>query len=214
MSKTIQDIASFLSESPEWVNRWLNLEEDLEERCTPVKKVSLDLPEFVVNFFSNLPIEKFNMSLKLVNRDWYKECKRELENRRNLYIGIYWEVVEDFIVARDALDNCWETGKYSESHYNKCNNDYDELYNERRDSFEDWVEVDQAILRCGFHDLIMHEDPYYYINMYHLDLDPYDIPNLAAAVDAWNRREIDDLDEEEYAADMAYSMEHYGEVWG
>jgi hypothetical protein len=31
-------------------------------------------------------------------------------------------------------------------------------------------------LRCGFLDLIDHEDPAYYIKMYNWGLDPYEIP--------------------------------------
>ena len=100
MTKVINNIATFLAESPEWVESWMN---------TPVKKMSirfkpnLDFPDFAISFFNNLPIEQFNKSLKL-NRDWYRECRRELENRRNACIEKYWATVEEYKEANLALD--------------------------------------------------------------------------------------------------------------
>src|SRR5581483_12525461 len=99
MSALIDNIAVFLAESPEWVENWIN---------TPVKKMSirfkpsLDFPDFAVSFFNNLPIDHFNKSLKLINRTWYRECKRELENRRNACIKKYWAIVDSYKEARTA----------------------------------------------------------------------------------------------------------------
>ena len=149
-----QNIASFLSESPEWVEGWLN---------APVtKKPSIDIPDFVVSLFDILPIENFDVSLKL-NRDWYKECRRELAKRRNLCIKRYWDTVEDYKEASKALDKYWKDGFVSslDPHYDN----YFELSARKEDDFRAWADVDRAIIRCGFLDLIDHIDPAYYIQM-------------------------------------------------
>src|SRR5438132_13831904 len=96
MTKVINNIATFLAKSPEWVENWMN---------APVKKMSvrfkpnIDFPDFAVSFLNNLPIDHFNPSLKL-NRNWYRECKRELENRRKACIKKYWATVEEYKEAR------------------------------------------------------------------------------------------------------------------
>ena len=164
-----QDIASFLSESPEWVETWVS---------TPVKKKpSIDFPDFVVSLFDILPIEHFDRSLKL-NRSWYKECRRELENRRNFWVKRYWETVEDYKEARKALDKCWTDDiiSYSEPRYIQRSNRYYELFAKKEADFRAWADVDRAILRCGFLDLIDHGDPAFYIKMCDWGLDPYEIP--------------------------------------
>ena len=99
MSALIDNIAVFLAKSPEWVESWMN---------APVKKMSirfkpsLDFPDFVVSFFNNLPIDHFNPSLKLINWDWYRECKRELDNRRKACIKKYWATVDSYKEAKLA----------------------------------------------------------------------------------------------------------------
>src|SRR5690242_9076133 len=102
------NIATFTNSPVKWVDNWFNI---------PVKKVStqaaqaaqvlMNLPEFMEDFFINLPIDQFDKSLKL-NRDWYKECKRELAIRRNICIKKYWETVEKYKEAKKTLDECWE----------------------------------------------------------------------------------------------------------
>src|ERR1051326_7075689 len=105
MSALINNIAVFLAESPEWVESWMN---------APVKKMSvrfkpsLDFPDFVVSFFNNLPIDHFNPSLKLIKRDWYRECKRELDNRRKACIKKYWTTVDSYKEARTAYEKSWD----------------------------------------------------------------------------------------------------------
>src|SRR5581483_2234536 len=90
----IDNIATFFAETPEWVENWMNT-------LVPKKMTSgntqpnLDFLEFVVSFFNNLPIDHFDKSLKL-NQDWYKECRRELANRRKACIKKYWETVEEY----------------------------------------------------------------------------------------------------------------------
>ena len=104
MTKVINNIAIFLIESPEWVENWMN---------APVKKMSvqfkpsLDFPDFTVSFLNNLPIDHFNKSLKL-NRAWYRECRRELENRRNACIEKYWATVEEYKEAKIAHEKWWD----------------------------------------------------------------------------------------------------------
>ena len=164
-----QNIASFLSESPEWVEGWLN---------APVKKKpSIDIPDFVVSLFDILPIENFDVSLKL-NRDWYKECRRELAKRRNLCIKRYWDTIEDYKEASKALDKCWKDGisSLSDPHFIQCHNNYFELSDRKEGDFRAWADVDRAILHCGFLDLIDHIDPAYYIQMCDWGMDPYEIP--------------------------------------
>jgi hypothetical protein len=162
-----QGIANFLSESPEWVENWVS---------TPVKKKpSIDYPDFVVSLFDILPIEHFDRSLKL-NRSWYKECRRELENRRNFWVKRYWETVEEYKKAYKDYENCWFNYSFSDPRSQQCSKKYDELVNKKENDFRAWADVDRAILRCGFLDLIDHEDPAYYIKMCNWGLDPYEIP--------------------------------------
>ncbi len=181
-----QDIASFLSESPEWVENWL---------ASPVKKrPSLDDPTFTVNFFNNLPIKQFDKNLK-INRDWYKECVRELRERRKYCIKKYWESVEERKKAKKALDKYWETEVVTNSKYKEYYDKYHNLNDKKYNNFMDWIEVDRACLRCGFLNLIGHENLNYYIQMYEDGLDPYKVPSLEA-VEAWNRGNIEDFKED------------------
>ena len=165
-----ENLADFLATSPEWVESWLN---------APVKKMrsqaSLDLPDFVVSFFKILHIEHFGKSLKL-NRDWYKECKRELEERCNHCIRKYWDSVEEYKEASKAYDKCWEN-RSPATERDQCYKKYCELADKKTEDFKAWVDVDRACLRCGFPDLIDHTDPNYYINMCGWGLDPYEIPS-------------------------------------
>jgi len=188
MSALIDNIATFLAESPEWVENWLAL---------PVKKrPTIDDSFFVVNFFKILPIEQFDKNLK-INQDWYKECKRELEERRNLCIKKYWNTVEEYKKAKKALDKCWESGEVTESQYNRLYNKCCEYMFKKGEDFLAWVNIDQTCIDCGFPDLITHKNPYYYIQMYEDGLDPYEVPS-PEAVEAWNRGDIEDFDEYEH----------------
>ena len=181
MSALIDNIAAFLAESPEWVESWMN---------APVKKMSirlkpsLDFPDFAVSFFNNLPIEQFNKSLKLINRAWYRECRRELKIRRDACIEKYWAIVDSYKEARTAhkklLDDLVNPIGILDDTFipslNEIENRWHELGEKKESAFEDWVDVDIACLNCGFPDLIDHKDPKYYIKMYDDDLEPYEIP--------------------------------------
>ena len=169
-----QDIASFLSESPEWVECWLNA--SVKKTQSQKNRLSFDFPDFAVSFFETLHIEHFDKSLKL-NRDWYNECMRELEKRRKYYIKKYWDTIEEYKVASKALDDYWKSDNKTLSEYARCSNNYKQLVDKKTEDFKAWVDVDQAILRCGFHDLIGHTNPKYYINMYEWGMDPYEIPS-------------------------------------
>jgi hypothetical protein len=189
MSVLIDNIATFLAESPEWVENWIN---------TPVKNMSIsqsqpniDFPDFAVSFFNNLPLEYFDTSHKL-NRNWYRECRRELDRRRKACIKKYWATVEEYKEAGLALDNCWENGGSKEYlHQCECNN-Y-ELHDRKYEEFEDWVAVEQACLNCGFPDLIDHANPKYYIKMYGDGFDPYEIPTQDELEEEWGLLDDDDV---------------------
>ena len=99
MSALIDNIATFLAESPEWVENRMNALVKKMSICQ--FKPTLDFLDFAVSFFSNLPLEYFDTSLKL-NRNWYRECKRELENRRKACIKKYWATVEEYKEAKTA----------------------------------------------------------------------------------------------------------------
>src|SRR5581483_10552326 len=128
MTKVINNIAIFLIESPEWVENWMN---------APVKKMSvqfkpsLDFPDFTVSFLNNLPIDHFNKSLKL-NRAWYRECKRELDNRRKACIKKYDTTVEKYIEAKLDLDICWEN-RASKEYFQQCLAKYYKLTDKKLD---------------------------------------------------------------------------------
>lgn len=160
-------IASFLDMTPRQVKSWLD---------APVKrKPSIDFPDLIVSFFTNLPIESFDKYLKL-NRTWYRVCKSELGIRRDLCIAQYWKTVEEYKKAYKALENCWRSGTIS-AVPDDCSKKVDEMNSKKMEDFRAWVQVDKAILRCGFPDLIDHKKPEYYIEMYNWGFDPYEIPS-------------------------------------
>jgi hypothetical protein len=187
MTKVINSIAIFLAESPEWVENWMN---------TPVKKMSrpnIDFPDFVVSFFNNLPLEYFDTSYKL-NRNWYKECRRELDRRRKACIKKYWATVEEYKEAKTAFDKvqdewekCFDLGILNTptSNMNEIADRFCESSDNKISTFEDWADVDRAIIRCGFPDLIDHANPEYYINMDIDELDPYEIPTQEELEEEW-----------------------------
>lgn len=192
-------IANFLGMTPEQVKSWLDMS------VMRHKTLSLDFPEFTVSFITNLPIERFDKYLKL-NRAWYKECKRELEVRRQSCITQYWETVEEHKKAHEALDDCWKNGTMSvlNNHYQQCYDLSTKTFNKKTEDFGAWVQVDKAILRCDFPDLIDHADPRYYIEMYGFGFDPYEIPtpdndpeNILGYRDYEYQDEISDSDDED-----------------
>ena len=71
-----QNIGDFLSESSEWVERWLN---------SPVKKAinPLMIPELVSNVLKFLPYDDYYRCSK-INRTWYKEANFEYGRRMKL----------------------------------------------------------------------------------------------------------------------------------
>jgi hypothetical protein len=167
MALLIANLADFLSTTPEFIENWVSI---------PVKKgPSIDLPDFVVSFFKILPIEHFDKSLKL-NRDWYKECRRELEERRNLSIKKYWDSVEECKEADKAYAKCWKN-RSPATERTQCYVKAFELDNKKAEDFKAWVDIDRACLRCGFPDLINHINVYHYINIYRWGMDPYEIPS-------------------------------------
>ena len=200
MTKVINNIAAFLAESPEWVENWMN---------APVKKMSIsqsqpsiDFPDFMVSFFNSLPIEQFNPSLKL-NRNWYRECRWELEIRRKACIKKYWATVEEYKEARTSYDKVqdeWE--EYFElgipntfpSNIDEIEERFDESFEKKKSAFEDWADVDKAIIRCGFPELIDHANPEYYINMIIDGLDPCGIPTQDELEDEWGLLNDDEDD--------------------
>ena len=169
MALLFENLANFLATSPEFIENWVSM---------PVKKKpSIDLPEFAISFFKILPIDHFDRSLKL-NRDWYKECRRELEVRRNVCIKRYWDTVEEVKKASKDLDDCWKNEEMvTGSRHNELYNNYCQLADKKYEVVGAWVDVDQAILHCGFPELIDHKDPKYYITMHTWGLDPYEIPS-------------------------------------
>ena len=161
---------------------------------TSQSQPSIDFPDFVVSFFNSLPIEQFNPSLKL-NRNWYRECRWELENRRKACIKKYWATVEEYKEANTALDKGWEDhidecsklgiSNTFPSNMGKITDRYYELAEKKKSVFKDWVDVDRAIIHCGFPDLIDHANPEYYIKMYDDELDPYEIPTQDELEEEW-----------------------------
>jgi hypothetical protein len=116
---------------------------------------SLDFPEFTISFFNNLPIEYFNSSLKLVNRDWYKECKRELITRRNLSHKKLMQSINEMeeldyrIEKWFLLPNQLTISRIDHPEFNKLMQLVDITYND----FNILEQVDKAIIRCGFSDI-------------------------------------------------------------
>ena len=185
-SKVFDSIAAFLTESPEWVRSWIGMSSGVAVQV-------LGLPEFIAYFFKGLPLEEFDNSFKF-NHAWYNECKRELEKRRNRCIEKYWKTIEEYKEVCNTYDNCLDNFNTTPASYRlQYEAEYEKLINKREEDFEAWVEVDQAILQCGFTDLIDHENPKYYIEMIDNGLDPYAIPS---------QEEM----EEEMEKEMTYTM--------
>jgi hypothetical protein len=141
----------------------------------------MNLPEFMEDFFINLPIDQFNTSFKL-NRDWYKECERELIKRRNKYIKKYWETVKEYNEANKAFNEYWLNDIFLKSQVdsqvisqvNQYHDKSSELCDKKFKDFEAWVEVDKAILRCGFTNIDTKESLNFYIDTFIWGMDPCD----------------------------------------
>src|SRR5581483_4739969 len=150
MTKVFNNIATFLAKSPEWVpeasktENWMNT---LVKKMSIRFKPNIDFPDFAVSFLNNLPIDHFNLSLKL-NQTWYRECKRELKNRRKACNKKYYATVDSYIEAKiahekwwDDFDECFELG-ISDDHLpdmNKIENRYFGLYEKKKFVFKDLV---------------------------------------------------------------------------
>src|SRR5919205_2665159 len=67
----------------------------------------LNSPVFALIFFNNLHIEQFVSALK-INRDWYRECRRELEERHKIHTKNYQDLVEKIKENRKAQDEFWK----------------------------------------------------------------------------------------------------------
>ena len=193
MALLFEDLANFLATPPEFIENWVST--PAKEMQSQKDQPSIDLPEFVVSFFKILPIDHFGVSLKL-NRDWYKECRRELENRRNACIVKYWDTVEEYKEANKDLNESWKTQlPWPErcQYFDKST----ELAKKKTEDFGAWIEVDLAILRCGLLELIDHINPKYYINMYLWGLDPYEIPSPGndpeGILDYWGDEDLADV---------------------
>ena len=165
-----QNIADYLFTTPEYIKEWVN---------TPVKyKLNpLNLSEFMMHFFRSLPIEDFNVSLK-INRDWYKECLYELRRRHVVYKNKYWKIIED-LKKIGKEHKSWEDDRtVSEVINSPLYKKYCELYDKKSEVFKDWVAVEQALLRSGFIDIssIEYENISYHVRMLNDGFDPYEIP--------------------------------------
>lgn len=100
--------------------------------------------------------------------------------------------MEEYIEANKALDNCWESEIFSMSQVQQYNSKVFELYGKKYKDFKAWVEVEKAILRCGFTDIVAKEAIEYNIRIFDCDGDPYEVPSQAET-DAWNRGEISEF---------------------
>src|SRR5918911_4757318 len=143
MAAMNDNIVVFTNSPVKWVDNWFN---------TPVKKISsqkvaaqvLNLPEFVVSFFNNLPIEYFNSSLKL-NHDWYKECKRELANRRKSCVKKFWDSIKEYKEVKKVYNNHWKIEILTGDQFLQYLSEYNKLCDGKNKNFKAWVEVDKAI---------------------------------------------------------------------
>src|SRR4051794_6015575 len=97
-----------------------------------------------------------------LNRAWYRECRRELENRSKACIKKYWATVEEYKEANLALDKvsddfdeCFDLG-ISNDHLPNIHKivvtRWCKLGKKKKSVFKDWVDVDQACLDYDFPD--------------------------------------------------------------
>jgi hypothetical protein len=153
----------------------INIEKEILKK--PVVK-TVNSPDFLMHFFENLPLDEFKQQLK-INKFWYSWCKGELEYRWNKRKNQYWEAVaEHKRISRkydkllDRKDCSWSI---LEKHpiYKK----YSEIQetNKKFCIFKQLVEVEKAIVRCGFSDLIIISEFNYHIKMLEDGFDPYEV---------------------------------------
>lgn len=134
-------------------------------------QVYLNSANFAVSFFSNLPIERFNSSLK-INHNWYKECKRELEIRRETFAKKYQDSKEEYEKATDDRLKCYEMllknwiDPSYDSSYRKESEKCAELYDIKDKNYRLLVNVDKACIRCGFFELIDNKQLKHYKEQY------------------------------------------------
>ena len=84
-----QNIGDFISESPEWVERWLN---------APVKKAinPLMIPEIVSNVIKFLPFDDYYHRCSGINRTWFKEANFEYDRRMKLLKPLSLDDIKTF----------------------------------------------------------------------------------------------------------------------
>lgn len=123
-------------------------------------KIFLSSPIFAKCFFNSLPIRYFNKNLKL-NRDWYKECRRELEDRQKFYAKKYRDSQEEYEKSITIRERNYKNRSSLPIHQlqQDVKRSY-ELYDINYKNGTMLYNINQACIRCGFFDLLT-EDSYF-----------------------------------------------------
>lgn len=207
-----QNIGNFLSESPEWVERWLN---------APVKNVinPLMLPEIISNVLKFLPYEDY-YRCSGINRTWCKEANFEYDRRMELLKSFSLEDIKIFYsnnptwtteantalhAMRDTQErNYWDTvGEHANANkeYYACfsnphpgvigppirdTKDYYEKYIElsvkKTEAFRKQVEIEECIMDLNLATISEGCRYLYNIRLMLNNLDPAEVPDSDSSV--------------------------------
>ncbi len=122
----------------------------------------LNSADFAVNFFNSLPLEQFNNALK-INRNWYKECARELRERQRIVTEKFQDLEREYELAREIYDKEFKKYSHMSISWRRINlKQFSDKRNEMHQQRSKYycnvlVKVDKACIRCGFFDLIDKE---------------------------------------------------------
>jgi hypothetical protein len=138
-----KDIANFLKESPEWVERWLT---------SPMKAKYIQnpllLPELIAYTFQFLDLPDLKKCFA-VNNTWRDVVISVLYRRQRLLIKKYWDIVAERKRVSDKLNEAYDRNDdfvSTEKIYKK----YLELCDRKEQTFADQVAIERFILLHGF----------------------------------------------------------------
>ncbi|PKK59246.1 hypothetical protein RhiirC2_821398 [Rhizophagus irregularis] len=106
----------------------------------------LNDPDIVAEMVRNLPIKEFRKHFK-INRLWYNCCKAELWKWHKEAEQVYGRAADEDKKARKAY---WQTFEGDRKNVNKAYEECEKAHDKKYTSFKEMVDIEQAILRCGF----------------------------------------------------------------
>lgn len=160
-----KNIGKFISESPEWVENWVN---------TPVKtkykENPLRIAEIIINVINCLPFDNYRKASEL-NSIWKSWVHYDLYQRQEKMVDKYWNIIAEY----KKVVNAYFKAKYGTPEYESLSKKFDKLGKEKGKVFAEQVRVEQTILNCGFADDGEAEKILRHIDLFTNGYDPHEV---------------------------------------